>query len=217
MVLIVVAAVVIGYLIGAVPFGYFFVKWGTGKDIRQIQSGRTGFTNALRAGGGKVGALTGIFDILKASVAVWIVAALFGNRVSVEQLAWLEGLTGIAAVAGHNWSIYIGFGGGAGTTPNIGWALAVWWPTLPITLIVALILFYITGMASVVSLIIGGILPILFLIAYFLIGGNNAFLIYALCGLISGILVTWSLRPNIDRLRHGTERVVGPAAKRKKK
>ena len=214
-IIVLLLALLIGYLIGSIAPGYHYVKWATGEDVRNVQSGRTGGTNSFRAAGAKVGLATGISDILKGAIAVWVATAAFDGVASADVLPWVRGLAGVGAVTGHNWSLYLGFKGGAGTTPNIGWALAVWWPLLPITILVLSGLFYLTGMASVVSLTIAAILPIVFGIRYF--GAMDASIAYLVCGLITGSLVAYSLLPNIKRLLAGNERVVGPAARRKAK
>ena len=75
-ILIGIAAVAIGYILGSIPFGLIIVKLKTGKDIRTVESGRTGGTNAVRAAGFGAGLLTAILDILKGAVAVWVARAL---------------------------------------------------------------------------------------------------------------------------------------------
>ena len=62
----------LGYLMGSIPFGLIIVKLGTGKDVRKVESGRTGGTNAYRAAGIWAGVLTGLLDGIKGSVAVWL-------------------------------------------------------------------------------------------------------------------------------------------------
>lgn len=201
----------IGYLIGSIPFGFFYVKWATGKNVLEVESGRTGATNTYRAAGIKVGLLTTFSDILKGAVAVLAATALLGARAG-DWLPWVKGIAGIAAVVGHNWSVFLKFRGGAGTTPNIGWAVAVWPPILLVGLVVALGLFWLTGMASVVSLSIGALLPLIFGLRYAL--GADPSPAYLVAFLITGAIVTWALRPNIERIRAGKERIVGPRAKR---
>jgi glycerol-3-phosphate acyltransferase PlsY len=209
-----ILAGVTGYLIGSIPFGYLFVKAATGKNVLEVESGRTGGTNTYRAAGAKVGVLTGLSDILKGAVAVWVALWLWRGGVSADLVPWIMALAGVASVIGHNWSLYIGFRGGAGTTPNIGWAVAVWWPIFPIGIVILLGLFWLTGMASVVSLSIGVLLPLIFGIRYLL--GYDPSVAYLVGSLITCALVTWSLRPNIQRILAGNERVVGPAATRRK-
>src|SRR5688500_8166847 len=117
-----ILAIVSAYLLGSVPAGFLLVRFYTGTDIRAVGSGRTGSTNVLRAGGGKVALMTGVLDVLKAASAVWIAQRLLpGNE-------WAAVLAGIAAIIGHNYSIFIGFKGGAGGAPTIGAAFALWPP-----------------------------------------------------------------------------------------
>ena len=72
-----IGVLLLAYIIGSIPFGWLIVKLKTGQDIRVIESGRTGGTNAMRAAGFWAGLLTAIMDILKGAVAVWIAQALF--------------------------------------------------------------------------------------------------------------------------------------------
>ena len=97
--LMVVAAAVIGYLFGSIPVGYLVVRATSGVDVRSVGSGRTGGTNAMRAGGLGAGVMTAIGDMLKGLIAVVIMRWLSGGVPEIEALA------GLGAVAGHNWSI----------------------------------------------------------------------------------------------------------------
>lgn len=65
MVLSRIGVLILAYLIGSIPFGLIIVKLSTGKDIRSVESGRTGGTNAMRAAGVWAGVATAIFDTLK--------------------------------------------------------------------------------------------------------------------------------------------------------
>ena len=202
-------AFIVAYLIGSVPPGLFYVKWATGKDVRKVESGRTGGTNSFRAAGAKVGLLTGASDIFKGLLAVWLAKTVLGGFASPE---WLVAFAAVGVVVGHNWSVFLNFKGGAGTTPNIGWATFVWWPMLPPALAVLFGTFAITGMASVVSLTISALLPITFGFRYF--AGIDGTVAYFVASLVTWFFITWSLRPNIKRILDGSERVVGPARKR---
>ncbi|MER3458829.1 MAG: glycerol-3-phosphate acyltransferase, partial [Chloroflexota bacterium] len=73
---VVLGAAAIGYLFGAIPFGYTFVWWVARRDVTRMGSGRTGGTNALRAGGPVAGVLTAVFDFLKGALAVLVARAL---------------------------------------------------------------------------------------------------------------------------------------------
>ncbi len=192
----VILAGVLGYLIGAIPVGYLVIYAMKGQDLRRHGSGRTGGTNAIRAGGSWAGVLTGAGDILKGFLAIMVARWVGGGS------PWAEVLAGIAAVVGHNWSIYLGFKGGAGTGPNIGVCVALWplsalWliPLLPFGLNVI-------RYASVTSLVIAAVIPVTVAVRAALGLGPWIHLVYALG---AALAVTWSLRPNIKRLQNGTE------------
>src|SRR5690606_39416137 len=91
----------LGYVIGSIPFGLLIVKLKTGKDIREVESGRTGGTNALRAAGFWAGIGTALLDILKGAVAVWL-----ARWISPQQ-DWLHVIAPLAAILGHNYSIFL--------------------------------------------------------------------------------------------------------------
>lgn len=209
-----VLAALFGYLLGAIPFGFLFVKVTKGIDLRDEGSGRTGATNSLRAAGLTVFFLTFLMDIVKGAAAIWITRAILGNVLPPNYLPWAEAAAGVMSVIGHNWSIFLKFGGGAGTGPNIGWTLAVWWPAAIMACIIGGALLYGVGMASVASLAVAALIPIIFAIRYFM-GDISA--AYMVGGLITAAIVTWALRPNIKRILAGEERLVGPAAKRREK
>jgi glycerol-3-phosphate acyltransferase PlsY len=211
----IILAALLGYLLGAIPFGFLFVKITKGIDLRDVGSGRTGGTNSLRAAGLGVGFLTFLMDIVKGAAAVWFTRALFGDLLPADLLPWAEVASGVMAVIGHNWSIFLKFGGGAGTGPNVGWALAIWWPVAVIACIVGGLLLLGVGMASVASLAVAALIPIIFAVRFFT--GADPTSAYMVGGLITAAIVTWSLRPNIKRIIAGEERLVGPAAKRKEK
>lgn len=206
---------IIGYTFGAIPFGWIFVKATKGVDLRGVQSGRTGGTNAMRAAGPVVGGLTAVGDVLKGAAAIWLARALFGGVLSEAWLPWAEIAVGVMAIVGHNWSVFLGWEGGAGTGPNVGWSTAVWWPIFPIATVVVLGVLYLTGMASLASLTMGVMIPVVFVILY--LTGVLATPAYIVGGILTLAIVTWALRPNIKRMMAGEERVVGRAARRREK
>ncbi len=191
-----ILAGIAGYLIGSIPTGYLVVAALTGADVRKVGSGRTGGTNAMRAGGVRAFALTGIGDMLKGIAAVLVARWIAGDWALAQALA------GLGAVCGHNWSVYLGFKGGAGTGPNVGVCIAFWplsavWlvPLVPIGV-------FILGYASVTSLVIAALIPIT--LALHVMGGQGSWY-YVACGVATAITVAWALRPNIKRLLAGTE------------
>jgi glycerol-3-phosphate acyltransferase PlsY len=183
-----------------------------GEDIRTHGSGRTGGTNALRAGGLGAGALTMLGDAAKGYVAVTVARIVMGQEAIATNLgAVAAALAGLGAVVGHNWSVYLGFKGGAGTAPNIGASIA-FWPISGLYLapMVPLGLFLI-GYASVTSLLIAGAVLATFLVRAAVQADPNWW--YAGYAVAATAAVVWALRPNIKRLREGTERMVGLRAR----
>ena len=204
----------LGYICGAIPFGFLYVKWRKGIDIRDIGSGRTGGTNSFRAAGLGVGVVTSVSDVLKGFAAVTLARLLLGGVLSETLLPWALVTAGVMAVVGHNWSIFLGWGGGAGTGPNVAWAAALWLPMLPIAFLVMVGLLLGLGMASVASLAMAAVIPTVFTVRY--IAGLDPTPAYMIGGFAAAVVVIWALRPNIKRLLNGSERVVGPRAKRMK-
>jgi glycerol-3-phosphate acyltransferase PlsY len=202
----------IGYLCGSVPFGYIYVRLFKGEDLTKIGSGRTGGTNSFRAAGLGVGVLTSFSDVLKGAAAVWLTRWLLGDALSPALLPWAVAVAGVLAVVGHNWSIFLRFGGGAGTGPNVGWSAAIWPWIFPIAFLVMGGMLYFVGMASVASLSMAAVTITIFAIRYAL--GIDATLAYLTGSLVAGLVVTWALRPNIRRVLNGTERLVGRRARR---
>ena len=193
------------YVFGSIPFGLIVVKLMTGKDIRTIASGRTGGTNAMRAAGPWAGVLTAVLDIFKAAATVWLAQAVTPN-------VWIHSLAPIAAVVGHNYSIFlierspdgrIRLRGGAGGAAAGGGAFGLWPPVAFILLPLSLLIWYITGYASVTTLSVGILTILIFGVRAALGMGPWAYVIY---GFLVEFLMIWALRPNIKRLRDGTER-----------
>jgi acyl phosphate:glycerol-3-phosphate acyltransferase len=207
-----------GYVLGSIPFGWVYVKLKTGKDIRTIGSGRMGGTNSYRAAGLVIGILTALSDFLKGAVSVWVARWLFASLADPTWLPWIVTFGGVMAVMGHNWSVFLKFKGGAGTGPNVGWATAIWLPIFPILFFVGLGLMLTVGMASVASMVVAILIPVVFIILYFMginpISGAEMSLAPLLGGLVTAAAVAWALRPNFKRIKTGDERIVGPRAKR---
>ncbi|MCA9865755.1 MAG: glycerol-3-phosphate acyltransferase [Anaerolineae bacterium] len=208
-----ILAGLVGYLCGSIPFGYLYVRLFKGEDLRTIGSGRTGGTNSLRAAGLGVGVLTSFSDVLKGAAAVWLTTWLFGDALGPALLPWAQATAGVLSVVGHNWSIFLKFGGGAGTGPNVGWSSAIWLWIVPIAFLVMSGMLYFVGMASVASLSMAAVTIIIFAYRYF--AGIDVTLAYLAGSIVAGLVVTWALRPNIKRVMNGTERLVGRRAKRR--
>ncbi len=193
-----IGILVFAYLLGSVPVGLWLVWMTTGKDVRQVGSGRIGGTNVLRAAGSGVALASVIGDILKGLLPVLVARRVVG-------IPAVEALAGLLAVIGHNYSIFIGFKGGAGTMTTIGSSIALWpWMTLIVAL-VGLPTLIISRYASLASSTVALLVPTIYVLRALLGNGPWAYLIH---GLGTAALTLWSLRPNIQRLRAGNERRV---------
>lgn len=201
------------YLVGSIPWGYLIVKLFTGKNIQNIESGRTGGTNTMRAAGFAAGLATTVLDILKSAGVVWIGRSFF------PQAYWLHVIAALLSVLGHNYSIFllrispegkIDLGGGAGGTPTIGGLIGFWWPVALLVLPIGAVIIFVIGYASLATMT----MPLLgsLILAYRAIRFGTPWE-YAVFGLLAEVLILWALRPNIKRLIHGSERVVGLRAK----
>jgi glycerol-3-phosphate acyltransferase PlsY len=205
---IAIGVVVIGYIMGSIPFGLLIVKSKTGKDIRTIESGRTGGTNAVRAAGFGAGLLTAILDILKGAASVWLAQFLLPENHLIHVLAPL------AAILGHNYSVFLidrdetgklRFHGGAGGAPALGGAMGLWFPILPIVLAAGALIWFTLGIASITTMAIGLVVTIVFAV-YSKLGVLEPINIWY--GIVAEVLLMWALRPNIKKLLSGKERVV---------
>jgi len=207
-ILIGIAAVIFGYILGSIPFGLLIVKIKTGKDIREVESGRTGGTNAARAAGLGAGLLTAIMDIMKGALAVWVAQWL------IPEIHLFHILAPVGAILGHNYSVFmmsrdedgkLRFHGGAGGAPALGGAVGLWGWSFPIVFGLGALVFFSLGIASVTTLAVGFFVIIIFGIRAY--HGDMSW-IDVLYGVIAEILLMWALRPNLQKLLSGKERVI---------
>ena len=125
---------IISYFLGSIPFGYLITRFSTGKNVLEIGWRKTSGSNVFRNVGKWQGILTGILDLGKGYLAVFGAQKL---GLPIEVLV----LSGVAAVIGHNWSIFLKFAGGRGVGTMIGAFLAL----SPLILGLALIPFILIG------------------------------------------------------------------------
>ena len=203
------AIILLAYIFGSIPFGLLIVKFKTGKDIREIESGRTGGTNALRAAGFGAGLATAMLDILKGAMSVWVARWLLPDN------DWIHIIAPIAAILGHNYSIFlperdetgkfIGLRGGAGGAPTVGGAMGLWPASMLVIIPLGALTFFSIGIASVTTMAVA-----FFAIVVFAFGASQGLIpwSYIWYGIGAEILLIWALRPNIRKLFEGNERVV---------
>ncbi len=203
-----VAVVIIGYLLGSIPFGVLISRRSAKVDIRQHGSGKTGTTNVLRTAGGKAAAMVASLDVLKGVLAVvfaglivdkgYLVVGSFGLGALVAQV-----MAALAAIAGHNWPVFLKFKGGRGVATFFGGLIAL---CPPAALFGGEILILGAGLTRFASLgsIAGAVGAYTILMPLTILNGFPVeYLAYALIGTIIIIVMH---RDNIKRLILGTER-----------
>lgn len=199
-----IAATLIGYLLGSIPCGLIVSKIKSGIDIREYGSGKIGGTNVMRTLGMKAGILTIVLDLAKAAGAVLLAKEIVGGASLNPAIA--EAMAGLAAVAGHNWSIFLKFKGGRGVASFFGTLLVI---SPPVALFGAEVLAISAlrsrymSLGSILGVIAAWCLMIPLTIKY------NWSPIYLVYGLVATALVVYQHRDNIKRLQQGTERRLG--------
>ncbi len=206
-----VAVVVIAYLLGSIPFGLIISKLKSGVDIREHGSGKTGATNVMRTIGTKLGVLTLVLDVVKATGAVVLATIIIDSGSGFFTIGGLfvywqhvaQVSAGLAAIAGHNWPVFAKFKGGRGVTAYFGTLFAIYPPAgifgAQVVAIAALRSRHMST-GSILGALAAVCLMIPLTIAY------SFPPIYLAYGLAVVALVVYQHQDNIKRLRQGTER-----------
>ncbi|HTK79006.1 MAG TPA: glycerol-3-phosphate 1-O-acyltransferase PlsY [Rhizomicrobium sp.] len=189
------ACLVVGYLLGSIPFGLIFSWLAGAGDVRKIGSGNIGATNVLRTGKKWAAAATLLCDAGKGAVAV-LVAGSFGIECTV--------LAGVGAFLGHIFPVWLKFRGGKGFATFLGVTLAFYWPVGLLTAGTWLIVAAIWRFSSLSALIAAAATPI-----YFAAFGHSLF---AIASLVLALLIVATHRENIARLARGQEPRIGNKA-----
>ncbi|MDF0542827.1 glycerol-3-phosphate 1-O-acyltransferase PlsY [Sphingobium sp. H39-3-25] len=183
---------VIGYVLGSIPFGLLLTRMVGGGDLRAIGSGNIGATNVLRTGRKGIAALTLLLDMAKGAVAVGIGAWLLDGG---------GAMGGVMAFIGHCYPVWLRFAGGKGVATMMGVVAALHWPSgllfAAVWIGALLLLRYssVGGMSAAISAPVGAALM-----------GQWALLPAFLA---MALVVVWRHRANISRLMAGTEPKVG--------
>jgi len=204
----------VAYLLGSIPSGYWAGKLLKGIDIREHGSGSTGATNVLRTVGTVPAIAVLLIDILKGVGAIALTNWFYTTALTqpyvpsgvttAHWLPWLVTLAGAFALLGHSKSILLNFTGGKSVATSLGVLLAMNWVVGLGTLGVFLLVLAITRIVSISS--ISGAIAVTGLM---LVTGQP--LPYILFGLAGGIYVIVRHRANIERLLAGTEPRLGQA------
>jgi glycerol-3-phosphate acyltransferase PlsY len=188
-----------GYLLGSVPFGYVIVRLTEGVDVRGTGSGNIGATNVKRVAGAWAGLLTLLLDAGKGYFAVWLAA-----RITGDQVTWMA-ITGLAAVAGHLFPVWLGFRGGKGVATAVGAFVPICWTAVAAAAVMWLIVVFIFRYVSLGSMIAAAGLPLLTYFLYAPGSGHGPPEGVSLAAALVAILIILRHGANIERLLAGTE------------
>jgi glycerol-3-phosphate acyltransferase PlsY len=188
-----IAAILLGFVLGSIPFGLVLTRAAGLGDIRKTGSGSIGATNVLRTGRKDIAAATLVLDAGKGAVAVLVMAAWAGAGAAL--------LAGVAAVVGHCFSPWIGFKGGKGIATGAGVLLAWSWQAGLLCLLVWLAAAYLSKRSSVGALFALAAAPPLL---WAFVDGRTA-----LAGLLVSAVCVGRHHANIARLLAGTEPRIG--------
>ena len=187
-----VAALVLGYALGSIPFGLVLTKLAGGGDIRNIGSGNIGATNVLRSGCKGLAALTLLLDLLKGLAAVWLAARFLPGG---------EVFAAAGAFFGHLYPVWLNFKGGKGVATYAGIMFGLFWQggvIYAVAWVGGLLLFRISSVAGLLAAVTAPLAA-----AY--LGHYELVALLVACTLI----VFWKHRANIEQLVDGTEPRIG--------
>ena len=189
----VVVAVLLSYLIGAIPTSFLVMRTLRGIDLRRIGSGNLGATNLYRSLGWRYAIPVALFDMAKGAIPVLVLGPWAGLGYSSRILL------GLVAVAGHVFSVFLSFRGGKGVATGGGVVLGLVPGAFGVALLVWAIIVKVSGYVSLASIGAALMLPV----ATWFLAPERRNLVPWL--LLLGILVVWLHRANIARLLKGTE------------
>lgn len=189
--------VLLGYVLGAIPFGYLLVRARSGGDVRAMGSGNIGATNVARTAGMSIGVATLLLDAGKGYFAVWLAGHFSGGNIRIMMYA------GLAAILGHVFPVWLKFSGGKGVATALGVFLMISWAAVAAAVAVFAIVVLFWRYVSLASVSAAAALPLL---VYLLYAPGHAPPAAVTAGtLLAAALVIVKHRQNIERLMAGTE------------
>ena len=191
-----VAALLIAYFLGSIPFGFLLVRWRTGTDVRTKGSGNIGATNVLRTTGKALGTLTLLLDVLKGAAAVAIAQWLTGG-----DILW-SALSALAVLLGHMFPVWLRFQGGKAVASMLGAYLVLTPLAMLGTILIFILMIWRTRYVSLSSIVSAAVFPL----GVWLLYQNT---IYTLVAALCAALIIYKHEGNIMRLRAGTENRLG--------
>ena len=201
---------VVGYLSGAMPFGYWAGKL-KGMDIRQHGSGNIGATNVIRVLGKGIGIPVFILDALKGWLPVWLAASFLAKQGAATEIVSAGAVVaGLSAVLGHMFTFWLGFKGGKGVATTAGVLLGIAPLAMLGGLVVWLLFFFTLRYVSLASMM-AGVGVVATMVGVMAKEGSWDFVMLGF-GVLIMVLVIVRHRGNVSRILAGTE----PKAGRKK-
>jgi glycerol-3-phosphate acyltransferase PlsY len=197
-----------GYLLGSIPSGWLAGRWLRGIDLRQEGSGSTGATNVLRVVGKGPALVVFLVDVLKGALAVLLAKGLLQPGGFDPITDWWVVATGLAALAGHIWPVWLGWKGGKAVATGLGMLLGLTWSVGLACFGIFLAVLTISRIVSLSSVVAALSLPLLMLGWFGSDGMRPAYLALAL---LTTVLVVWRHRSNLQRLLAGSEPRLGEA------
>ena len=190
-----IIALVLGYLLGSIPFGVVLTKLAGTGDLRSIGSGNIGATNVLRTGRKDLAIATLLLDAVKGTVAV-LIALQFSRELAI--------LAGLGAFVGHLHPVWLKFKGGKGVATFLGLVVALHWPSALVFIVTWLATAYLTRYSSAGALVASLAVPVSLMVFGL---QDEAELFVALA-----ILLWFRHAENIQRILSGTEGKIGQKA-----
>jgi len=189
--------VLLGYLLGSIPFGYLLVRAMGGGDIRRVGSGNIGATNVARTSGWSVGVATLLLDAAKGFLAVWLTEHFTGGNIRFMMYA------GLAAILGHVFPVWLKFAGGKGVATALGVFLAICWPATAAAALLFVLVVLFWRYVSLASISAAAALPLFVYTLYAPLHAPPTAI--SVSTLVAAVVVIVKHRNNIERLVRGTE------------
>jgi len=183
--------IIFGYLLGSIPWGYLISKAKI-IDIRKIGSGSIGGTNVLRVLGLKWAALVSILDVVKGVIPAYL-------AINFLVFDWQIALVAISPILGHIFPVWLKFKGGKGVATTLGVLfILLGWKFSLIWLLIWLLVLAVSQIMSFTNLLMVSFFPLILWLSSFS-------LVYYIFGIILAILIWWTHRENLQRIKEGRE------------
>ncbi|MFN9236818.1 MAG: glycerol-3-phosphate 1-O-acyltransferase PlsY [Planctomyces sp.] len=209
MVLLVLACALVSFLIGGIPFGFLAGRLLLGDDIRRHGSGNIGATNVWRVLGWKAGVLVLLLDALKGMLPVLAAGAVMRWAAVDDRGQVAPLMSGLAAIFGHMYPVWLGLRGGKGVATALGAVLVA----APLHSAAALVVFVlslaVSRMVSLASILAALGFLVFHLQKYGMAALSTTRLPLTVFSLIVPAVIIWRHRTNLVRIVNGTERRIG--------